>query len=475
MWWTKSGTPFTYPCFVVWRTVNGEQKGHVVVDIRALNKITSPDTYPVPSQADILNVIAGSKYITTVDCSSFFYQWRVKKEHRHRLTVASHRGQETFKVAVMGFRNSPAYVQRMIDNVLRGHRLYSRAYVDDITIFSMTKADHLQHLHGVFATLDQRNIKLAAKKSFVGYPSIHLLGQRVDALGLSTAEEKLAAITTLEIPRTLKDLETYLGMTGYLRQYAPYYAKVVKPLQERKTLLIQGLRKDVEGNVRKKEVARTSLSRVTPAELDAFHQLQTLFSRPTILTHYESKRQLYLNLDASKARGFGAIVYHCKEEEQETDTPRKSTIQPILFLSKLLNDAESRYWPTDLEVAGLVWTIRQIRHMVESSEQPTIVYTDHAATLSIVKQTSLNTVSVEKLNLRLIRASEYLQRFRLDVRYKPGRTHFMPDALSRLASRETRRQSAERENGVLDTLHATAIESWGFAISIAELSKEYGR
>lgn len=101
--WTTTSTPFSYPCFVVWRTVNGEQKAWIVVDIQALNKITSPDTYPVPSQNDILNAIADAKYISTVDCSSFFYQWRVKREHRHRLTVSSHRGQETFKVTVMGF------------------------------------------------------------------------------------------------------------------------------------------------------------------------------------------------------------------------------------------------------------------------------------------------------------------------------------------------------------------------------------
>ena len=81
--------------------------------IRAFNKITSPDTYSVPSQADILNAVAGSTYITTVDCSAFFYQWRVKKEHCHRLTVSSHHGQETFQVAVMDFHNSPAYVQHM--------------------------------------------------------------------------------------------------------------------------------------------------------------------------------------------------------------------------------------------------------------------------------------------------------------------------------------------------------------------------
>ena len=47
--------------------------------------------------------------------------------------------------------------------------------------------------------------------------------------------------------------------------------------------------------------------------------------------------------------------------------------------------------------------------MVESAELPTVVYTDHAATLAIAKQISLNTVSIEKLNLRLVRASEYLQ------------------------------------------------------------------
>ena len=50
MEWTKESTPFTYPCFVVWKDLgNNQRKGRVVVDIRALNKITMPDAYPVPS------------------------------------------------------------------------------------------------------------------------------------------------------------------------------------------------------------------------------------------------------------------------------------------------------------------------------------------------------------------------------------------------------------------------------------------
>lgn len=97
--------------------------------------------------------------------------------------------------------------------------------------------------------------------------------------------------------------------------------------------------------------------------------------------------------------------------------------------------------------------------MIESVEKRTIIYTDHAATLGIIKQSSLNTVSTEKLNLCLIRASEYLQCFRLDVKHKPGRNHYIADVLSRLANGDGKRRQEQNEEGILDTLHATATES----------------
>jgi hypothetical protein len=56
-----------------------------------------------------------------------------------------------------------------------------------------------------------------------------------------------------------------------------------------------------------------------------------------------------------------------------------------MFLRKMLSVAERNYWPTELEVACLVWTIRRIRHLVDASEHPTVVVTDHAATLRITK------------------------------------------------------------------------------------------
>ena len=54
---------------------------------------------------------------------------------------------------------------------------------------------------------------------------------------MATAEAKLVAIIQLAFPQLLKDLKMYLELTGYLKQYIPYYAQVTKPLQEHKTFL----------------------------------------------------------------------------------------------------------------------------------------------------------------------------------------------------------------------------------------------
>ena len=469
MEWTSTATPFTFPCFVVWKDTADGPKGRVVVDIRALNKITIPDAYPVPLQSEILALIMHATHISTIDAASFFYQWRVRRQHRYRLTVASHRGQETFLVPVMGFRNSPAYVQRMIDRILRPFRAFCRAYVDDIVIFSTSLEEHLRHLNLVFQALTDMNICLAPRKAYLGYPSVQLLGQRVDALGLATAEDKLAAIRNIEFPRTLAALERYLGMTGYLKQYVPYYSAIIKPLQERKTLLNRSC-KHIAGNARKSEAGRAHIHQPTPKELNAYHQLQGVFASPTMLHHHNPARQLYIDLDASKEFGFGAHVYHTKQDEllkpsasepseaqsrlqkpsldsenaplkPLSDAPKQKSLQPILFLSRQLTSAETRYWPTELELAGIVWVIKKVRHLIEASSKVTIVYTDHSAAIGIVRQSSLNTTSTEKLNLRLIRASEYLQRFRIELRHKPGKANIVPDALSRLASRSYRSES----------------------------------
>lgn len=151
--------------------------------------------------------------------------------------------------------------------------------------------------------------------------------------------------------------------------------------------------------------------------------------------------------------------------DQAAEFPRHK-VEPILFLSKLLTPAERNYWPTEMETAGLVWVVRKTRHLIESASRSTIVFTDHSATTSIARQTHLTTtVSTNKLNLQLVRASQYLSQYNLDVRHRPGKIHLVPNALSRLLG-DMGNKNSNKDNNTLDDIDT-------YHVTLIEMSKDY--
>ena len=109
--------------------------------------------------------------------------------------------------------------------------------------------------------------------------------------------------------------------------------------------------------------------------------------------------------------------------------------------------------------------IKKIKHLIETSVGVIIIYTDHSTAVQLVRQINLNITSIEKLNLRLIRASEYLQRFRIEIRHKSNKMNIVSDALSRLANRDYDITSNESE---LDTLIADA-----YSISLIQVNEGF--
>lgn len=81
-------------------------------------------------------------------------------------------------------------------------------------------------------------------------------------------------------------------------------------------------------------------------------------------------------------------------------------MQPILFLSRLLTATEKNYWLIELEIAGFVWVIKKLRHLIKSSHASVIMQTDHAAILVIMEQSSITFTSfMMRMNVRLVKAS----------------------------------------------------------------------
>ncbi len=434
MKWAFESIFYAYSVFVIWSTTHlmkklSSRREKMIIDIRDLNKISKHDAYLMFLQSDILNKIQRCSYISIMNCITFFHQWKIAIFDKHKLIVVTHRNVEQWNVDVMNHRNTKAYVQREMNNILRKYS-WIKAYIDDVIIFNKTSKDHLEHLNQLFALFEKLNITLKTKKTYLEYFSISLLKQKIDSLELITAENKLKTIVKLSFLKTLKKLKKYLDMIEWLRDYVVYYAQKAESLQKRKTNLLK--KNSVKKKSRKSFNLKTLMKNSSLIEINVYNQLQSNFSRARWLTHYHKTRQLYADVNTSK-KEIDVMIYHLKKKMNIfKNSSFKKDVESILFLSKILFKVEFRYWSTELKMIELIWTMKKIAHMIKSFKYSTIIYINHDVNSIIIAIIKLSIISTNRLNMKLIRVSMYFFQFRLNIRHRSEKFNVVSDALSRL-------------------------------------------
>ena len=83
-----------------------------------------------------------------------------------------------------------------------------QVYVDDMLVKSLHKEDHLGNLHETFDTLRLYNMKLNLGKCAFGVTAGKFLGFMVSQRGIEVNLEKVRAIIELELPRTVKEVQS---------------------------------------------------------------------------------------------------------------------------------------------------------------------------------------------------------------------------------------------------------------------------
>jgi hypothetical protein len=401
------------------------------------------NAYSMSAQTNIIAAIKRCLYIFVVNALRYFYQWAIKFNNRHKLTIISHKKQKQFNVCVMNFKIFSFYVQRQTDLMLKNLRDFAKAYMNDIMIFFKILNDHFMHLRAVFERLWHYNVALNLKKIFLDYSSIVLLEQIVNASHLITAKEKLATIANLAFSISLKELKTYLDLTNYIRVYVSWYAQVFLLLQNRKILL---LKSDlIKEKSRKVFVRKKTLKRPIEFKIRSYEHLQNVFSKESFLSHFDQLRKLFIDVNISKKRNVGVMIFHVKKYLEEDIIFKRIDIKSIMFVSKILTSAETRYWLIELKMTDVTWMTKKVRHLIKSSKkQFAIIFTNHVTLTNIIKQTFLTFSNTNKLNLRLMKVFQYLSNLSIEIRVKSGRFHVIFDALSRLFSITNKNESQEK-------------------------------
>ena len=201
------------------------------IDFRQLNNMTKKDAYPLPRTDACLDALSGCCLFSTFDMRCGFHQVSMKEEDSDKTAFITRRGMFKFLTMPFGLCNAVATSQRLVDLVLSGLNLsICLAYLDDIVLFSKTPEEHLLRLELLLQRLKQANLKLKPSKCQLLQTEISFLGHRVSGRGVSTEPAKIQLIKDWPVPKNLKELRGFLGLTGYYRKFVQDYSMVVLPL-----------------------------------------------------------------------------------------------------------------------------------------------------------------------------------------------------------------------------------------------------
>jgi hypothetical protein len=387
----KSFSPWRAPIVPVKKKDGGIR---LCIDYRGLNAITKKDAYPMPRIDEIFDNLQGAKIFSTIDAYSGYYQVKVKESDIEKTAFGCRSGAYEFVRMPFGLVNGPATFQRIMDEVFRAERWkFVMVYMDDIIIFSKNKEDHAEHLKIVFNRLRKYNVALNKSKCKFCQEEIKILGHVIDKSGVRADPDRVIAISNMQIPEKLSELQSFLGLAGYCRKFVKDFAKIAIPLY------------DATKNKTKHEKIVFDNEMI-----NSFEAIKKEITKNTILRLPDMQNTFILTTDAS-SKGIGATLSQIIS----------GTEYPISFYSATLSQTERNYSTTDRELLAVVRSIKHYRPLLLGKKFK--LNTDHQAILYLFK--------THNLSARMLRWSLALQEFEFEIKYLKGYKN-ISDCISRL-------------------------------------------
>ena len=205
-------------------------------------------------------------------------------------------------------------------------------FVDDLVIPAVDQEEALQRLKKVLEVAAEYGLEINKKKAQVMQTRIEFLGHVVENGRLYPSQEKIKAVQRFPEPRCVKNIHSFLGLTGYFRKYVKDYALISKSLTDL-------LQKDKPFHFGEEEAK-------------AFQKLKDVLSEEPVLLIYNPEYETELHTDASR-EGYGAILFQRSPEDRQ--------LHPVYYMSRKTTPAEKQYSSYELEMLALIVAFRKFR------------------------------------------------------------------------------------------------------------------
>ena len=151
------------------------------------------------------------------------------EESKKYTTINTCDGLYRYNYLPFGLRASPGIFQSFMVQLLNDIKDVI-IYQDDILILSPNVEEHMVTVRKVLNTLKDAGIKVNISKCSFFTDQVHYLGHIFSSTGVHTDPEKVRSIVDAPAPKNLKQLQAFLGLCNYYKQFIPNFTDEFAPL-----------------------------------------------------------------------------------------------------------------------------------------------------------------------------------------------------------------------------------------------------
>ena len=375
----------------VWKADKGQVR--VCLDPRDLNKAIKRNHYNMPILEDVLPQLTEAKIFSLLDAKDGFLQVRLSERSSYYTTFWGPKARYRWLRMPFGISSAPEEFQRRLQAALHGLEGVS-VVADDILVFGcgdsdeVARQDHDVKLVKLLDRAREKQLKFNSNKLRLHMTELQYIGHRLTTQGVKPDPAKVSAIREMAEPTSPQEVRRFLGMANYLSRFLPSLSQISEPLRK----LIE---KEAEFHWGDSEEA-------------AFKQIKSLMCSEKVLAYYDGSKPIVIQCDAS-TQGLGATLLQDG--------------RPVASASRSLTKSEKNYVAMELECLAMVFACQRFDQYIYGRK--VTIETDHRVLESITKKPLLTAPK------RLQRMLLALQRYDLEVQYRPGAMQYIADPLSR--------------------------------------------
>ena len=406
---TLTYSKYSSPIFAV-RKPSGKLR--ILVDLRRINHLIRHDydnhNFPIATLADVNAHLAGKKFFAKRDCSQAYHVLQMADPLSVQLlafnflsrTFAYLRLAQGLSRSVSAFSS---FMRKYLYPCIVADQCFQ--YVDDLGTAASTFEEFATNLEAIFKCVEKTGLKFTPGKCEFGLKEMTFLGNTITSEGVLPNKTKVSEfLSTLKIPKTVKQIRRFIGVFQYFRSFIPKLGEKLLPFY-------QLLRKE-------NDIILT----------DEHHKCIE-----TLRKDLEQACQLPLKLPKADAQyviltdaSFYAAGYVLLIEDYAVDQSGKhyKTYVPVSFGSKIFNPTYLKLSIYAKEFLAVHFAFDNFAHILWGSTKPVLVLTDNKSLTRIFQAKTIPST--------LWTCVDHVLNFNFVLGHIPGKANAAADYLSRI-------------------------------------------